>query len=171
MKNATETYGMLQTAFRQSCMNQASVFEWQKRFKEGKESVRDDERYGRSRKSIHPSWLAKELGLGLGLLCWGFKGVQQEIPSEEVSGISSRTIHQSTTPSLSKTIWPRWALRPHRSYSVTKVIERLTLEDFHGAFQICWTVQVHCSRRRLLWRGLEFHVCTINNSAHAKKSL
>ena len=23
--------------------------------------------------------------------------------------------------------------------------------------------QVHCSWRRLLWRGLEFHVCTINN--------
>ena len=29
-------------------------------------------------KSIHQSWFAK--GLGLGLLCWGFKGVQQEIP-------------------------------------------------------------------------------------------
>ena len=26
-------------------------------------------------KSEHQSWLAKELGLGLGLLCWGFKGV------------------------------------------------------------------------------------------------
>ena len=35
-KNVTETYGMLQTAFRPSCMNQASVFEWHKRFKEGK---------------------------------------------------------------------------------------------------------------------------------------
>ena len=31
-KNATETYGMLQTAFRASCMNRASVFEWHKRF-------------------------------------------------------------------------------------------------------------------------------------------
>ena len=38
---------------------------------------------GGVRKSIHQSWLAK--GLGLGLLCWGFKGVQQEIPSEEAS--------------------------------------------------------------------------------------
>ena len=38
---------MLQTALGQSCMNQASVFEWQKRFKEGRESVRDDERSGR----------------------------------------------------------------------------------------------------------------------------
>ena len=29
-KNATETYGMLQTAFRLSCMNRALVFEWHK---------------------------------------------------------------------------------------------------------------------------------------------
>ena len=35
------------------------------------------------RKSIHQSWLAKELGLGLGLLCWGFKGVQEEILQNE----------------------------------------------------------------------------------------
>ena len=38
---------------------------------------------GGVRKSIQQSWLAKELVLGL--LCWGFKGVQEEIPSEEVS--------------------------------------------------------------------------------------
>ena len=36
---------------------------------------------GGVRKSIHQSWLAK----GLGLLCWGFKGVQEEIPSEEAN--------------------------------------------------------------------------------------
>ena len=48
-KKATETYGMLQTAFCPSCMNRASVFEWHKRFKEGRESVRDDERCGRSK--------------------------------------------------------------------------------------------------------------------------
>ena len=48
-KNATETYGMLQTAFGASCMNRTSVFEWYKRFKEGRESVRDDERCGRSK--------------------------------------------------------------------------------------------------------------------------
>ena len=38
-KNATEMYGMLQTAFGASCMNQASVFEWHKRFKEARESI------------------------------------------------------------------------------------------------------------------------------------
>ena len=48
-KNATEKYRMLQTAFRPSCMNRASVFEWHKRFKEGRESVRDDERCERSK--------------------------------------------------------------------------------------------------------------------------
>ena len=71
---------------------------------------------GGVRKSIHQSWLARGLGLGLGLLCWGFKGVQEKIPrgqhsSNRVSGISTRTIHQSTTPSLSQTIWARWASR------------------------------------------------------------
>ena len=40
---------------------------------------------GRVRKSEHQSRLAKMLGLGLGLLCSGFKGVQEEIPSEEAS--------------------------------------------------------------------------------------
>ena len=40
-------------------------------------------RVGGVRKSTHKSWLAK--GLGLGLLCWGFKGVQEEIPREEAS--------------------------------------------------------------------------------------
>ena len=86
-KNTTETYGMLQTAFRPSCMNRASVFEWHKRFKEGKESVRDDER-----KSIQQSWLAKGLWLRLELLCWGFKGVQEEIPSKEASTLQIRSV-------------------------------------------------------------------------------
>ena len=48
-KNATETYWMLQTAFGASCMNWVSVFERHKRFKEGRESVRDVGRCGRSK--------------------------------------------------------------------------------------------------------------------------
>ena len=47
---ATETtYGMLQTAFGASCMNWASVFEWHKRLREGRQSARDNERCGRSK--------------------------------------------------------------------------------------------------------------------------
>ena len=61
-KNATETYGMLQTAFRLSCMNRASsVFEWYKRFKEGMESVRDDERCERSKEVNTPELIGQTI--------------------------------------------------------------------------------------------------------------
>ena len=60
-KNAIEKYGMLQTAFGASCMNQASVFEWHKRFKEGTESVRDDERCGRSKEVNTPELIGQRV--------------------------------------------------------------------------------------------------------------
>ena len=54
------------------------------------------------RKSIYQSLLAK--GLGLGLLCWGFKGVQEEIPLEEASTLQIRSVAfpagQCTSPQL-----------------------------------------------------------------------
>ena len=57
---------------------------------------------GGVRKSIHHSWLAKRLGLGL--LCWGFKGVQEEILSEEASTIQigsvASPLGQCTSPQL-----------------------------------------------------------------------
>ena len=57
---------------------------------------------GGVRKSIHQSWLAK--GLGLGLLCWGFKRVQEEIPSEEASTLQTGWVAfsagQCTSPQL-----------------------------------------------------------------------
>ena len=53
-KTAIETYGMLHTAFEASCMNRASVFEWHNRFKVVRESVRDDERCGRSKEVNTP---------------------------------------------------------------------------------------------------------------------
>ena len=75
--------GMLHPAFGASWMNWASVFEWHKRFTESGNLWGMMRSVGGVRKLIHQSWLAK--GLGLGLLCWGFKGVQEEIPSEEAS--------------------------------------------------------------------------------------
>ena len=60
-KNATETYGMLQTAYRPSCMNWASVFEWHKRFKEGRQSVREDERCGRSKEVNTPQLIGQRV--------------------------------------------------------------------------------------------------------------
>ena len=60
-KKATETYGMLQTAFGASCMNRASVSEWYKRFKEGRESVRDDGRCGRSEEVNTPELIGQRV--------------------------------------------------------------------------------------------------------------
>ena len=57
---------------------------------------------GGVRKSIHQSWLAK--GVGLGLLCWGFKGVQEEVPLEETStlqiGLVAFPLGQCTSSQL-----------------------------------------------------------------------
>ena len=57
---------------------------------------------GGVRKSIHQSWLAKQLRLGL--LCWGFKGVQEEIPREEACtlqiGLVAFPAGQCTSPQL-----------------------------------------------------------------------
>ena len=60
-KHATEMYEMLQTAFGASCMNRTSVFEWHKRFKEGTESVRDDERCGSSKKIRTPELIGQRV--------------------------------------------------------------------------------------------------------------
>ena len=55
---------------------------------------------GGVRKSIDHSWWAK--GLWLGLLCWGFKEVQEEIPSEEASTLQIGSVEflpgQYTSP-------------------------------------------------------------------------
>ena len=65
---ATETYGMLQTAFGASCMNWASVFEWHKRFKEGRESVRDDERCGGSKEVNTPELIGQRFRIRVTIL-------------------------------------------------------------------------------------------------------
>ena len=60
-KNATGTYGMLQTAFGASCMNRASDFEWHKRFKESRQSVRNDERCGRCKEVNTPELIGQRV--------------------------------------------------------------------------------------------------------------
>ena len=121
------------------------------------------------RKSIHQSWLAKRLRLGL--LCWGFKGVQEEIPSEEVSTLQTGQwhFHQDNSPvhnSILITVYLtkmgiktlpqpphspdlapcdfwlfpklrgcRYETIEEMKEAVTKVIDTLTQEDFHGALQ------------------------------------
>ena len=119
------------------------------------------------RKSTHQSWLAKRLGLRLGLLCWGFKGVQGEIRSKEASTLQIGSVafppaHNSildidyltkmgikTVPyhPYSRDLTPcDFCLFPklrgccyvtieEMKEAVTKVIDTLTQEDFHEAFQ------------------------------------
>ena len=61
---------------------------------------------GGVRKSIHQSWLAK----GLGLLCWGFKGVQQEIPSEEASTLQIGSVAFPPGQCTSSQLYPCYRL-------------------------------------------------------------
>ena len=170
--DATETYGMLQSAFGTSCMNRASVFEWHNRSKEGRESVRDDERCGRSKEVNTPDLIGQRVKRRVRVTMCMFQGSSGRDSvgrgqhfSNWLSGIFTRTIHQSTTPSLSQTIWSRWTSRQFRTlpivetllpvtfgYSlssrgclyetieeikeaVAKVSDTLTQEDFHVAFK------------------------------------
>ena len=152
---ATETCGMLQSALWPYCINRASVFERHKRFKEGKEYVRDDERCGRVRKSIHQSWLAKALGLVL-LLREFRKRFRRKRPALFKSGQwhsqqDTAPVHNSilvtdyltNSPGLAPYgIWlfPRligccYETTEKMKEAVTKVIGMLIQEDFNGAFQ------------------------------------
>ena len=124
-------------------------------------------RMGGVRKSIHQSWVAERLGLTLGLLCWDFKWVQEEIPSEEASTLQFGSVafpqgqctspkilpshrlfdqhgHQdSCSPSLAPCdfcLFPklrgcRYETIEEMKEPVTKVIDTLTQDDFHGVFQ------------------------------------
>ena len=129
--DATETYGMLQTAFRPCCMNRSSVFEWHKRFKEGRESVRDDERCGRSKEVNTPELIGQRVRVRVTMLRFQGSSGRDSLgrgqhSSNRVSGISSRTMHQSTTPSLSQTIWPRWASRQFLSLPIVQILLPVT---------------------------------------------
>ena len=65
---ATETYGIVQIAFGASCMNRAWVFEWHKRLKEARESVRDDVRCGRSKEVKTPELIGQRFRVRVTML-------------------------------------------------------------------------------------------------------
>ena len=130
-KNATETYGMLQTAFGPSCMNRTSVFEWHKRFKKGRGSVRDNVRCGRSKEVNIPELISQTVRVRVSVLrFYGSSGRDSkgrgQHSSNLVSGISTRTIHQSTTLSLSQTIWPILASRQFLSLPIVQTLLPVT---------------------------------------------
>ena len=149
-------------------MHESSIsFEWHKRFKEARESVRDDERCGRSKEVNTPELIGQRVRVRVTMLrFYGSSGRDSvgrgQHSSNRVSGISTGTMHQSTTPSFSQTKMGK-KTGPHLPYSpnlapcdfwlfpklrgcryerieemkeaVAKVIDRLTQADFHGAFQ------------------------------------
>ena len=99
---------------------------------------------GGVRKSIHQNWLAKGLGLGLGLLCWGFEGVQ-----ESAQWHFYQDKHQSTTPSLSQTIWPRWASRQFLTLPIVQILLPVT---FGYSISSEAVVMRQLRRWKRLWR-------------------
>ena len=108
-----------------------SVFEWHKKFKEARESVRDDERCGRSKEVSTPQLIGQRVRVRITMLrFWGSSGRNSvgrvQHSSNLVSGISTRTMHQSTTPSLSQTIWPRWASRLLLTLPIVKTLLPVT---------------------------------------------
>ena len=87
-------------------MNRASVFEWRKRFKEVRESVRDDERCGSSKEVNTPQLIGQKLRVRLRLrvTMLRFYRSSGEIPSEVAStlqiGSAAFPPGQCTSPQL-----------------------------------------------------------------------
>ena len=109
------------------------------------------------RKSLHQNWLAKGLGLGLVLLCWGFKGVQEEIPSEKASTLQIGSVAfppghcTSPRPCLSLTIWPRWA---SRQFLTLPIVQTLLPGTFSYSLSSEAVVMRQLRRWKKLWRRL-----------------
>ena len=108
---------------------------------------------GGVRKSIHQSWLAKRLGLGL--LCWAFKGSQEEVPSEEARTlqIESVAFPREEYTSLQfypcQTIWLRWASRLFLSLPI---VETLLPVTFGYSLSSEAVVMRQLRRWKRLWR-------------------
>ena len=66
-----------------------------------------------------------------------------------VSGISARTMHQSTTPSLSQTIWPRWA---SRQFFTVPIVQTLLPVIFGYSLSSEALVMKQLRRWKRFWR-------------------
>ena len=155
-------YGMLHTAFRPSCMNRASVFEWRKRFKEDRESVSDDERCGRSKEVNTPELIGKRVRVRLRVevLREFSQRFHRKRPAlfKSVSGISIRRVNQSTIPSLSQTIWLRWASRQFLSLPIVQTLLPVTFGNSLSSEAVVmrqlrrwkrlWLRSLTCSQKR-----------------------
>ena len=104
---------------------------------------------GGVKRSIHQSWLAK--GLGLGLLCWGFRRIQVEIQSEETSSLQIGSVafppEQCTSPQLHP--WPRWA---SRKLVTLPIVQTLVPVTFGYSLSSEAVVMRQLRRGKRLWR-------------------
>ena len=135
-------------------MNRVSVFKWYKRFKEGGKSVRDDERCRGSKKVNTPELIGHWVRVRVTMLSFSGSSGRDSVgrgqhSSNRVSGISTRTIHQSTTLSLSQTIWPRWASRQFLSLSIVQPLLPVT---FGYSLSSDAVVMRQLRRWKRLWR-------------------
>ena len=87
-------------------------------------------------------WRTKSLYFQL----WNKRGQHS---SNRVSGISTRTMHQSTTPSLSQTIWPRWA---SRQFLTLPIVQSLLPVTFGYSLSSEAAVMRQLMRWKRLWR-------------------
>ena len=150
-------------------MNRTPVFEWHKRFKEGRESVKDDERCGRSQEVNTPQLIGLRDRVRVTMLRFLrefrkrflgkrpalFKSAQWHfhqdnapvhnsiLVTDYLSKMGIKTVlHSPYSPDLASCdfcLFPK--LRGYRfetfeemKEAVTKIIDTLTQEDFHGAF-------------------------------------
>ena len=72
--------------------------------------------------------------------------------SNRVSGISTRTIHQSTTPSLAQTILPRWASRQFVTLPIVQTLLPVTFG--YSLSSIKKLEDIVMRQLRLWWRSL-----------------
>ena len=88
-----------------------------------------------------------------GILCWGLGEFGRgQHSSNRPSGISTRRMHQSITPSLSQTIWPRWASKHFLTLPIVQILLPVTF-----AYSLSpEAVVIRELRRwkRLWWRSL-----------------
>ena len=151
-------------------MNRASVFEWHKRFKEGRESVRDDERCGRSKEVNTQELIGQRVRVRVTIVevlrefrkrfrqkrSALFKSGQCHFHQDNAPVHNSILVTDYLTKMGIKTVpqppcspdlapcdfrlFPklrscRYETIEEMKEAVTKVIDMLTQEDFHGAFQ------------------------------------
>ncbi|GBM58575.1 hypothetical protein AVEN_222800-1 [Araneus ventricosus] len=67
--SATKAFEMLQKAFKDDCVSKTTVFDWNKKFKDGGECAIDDPRFGRPSTSINDQDIDKVTELVLGDRC------------------------------------------------------------------------------------------------------